>query len=144
MKKGLKILIPTVLASLFLLTTTAFAASANSTAKTNLMEALHTKNPLATTARIGWVTSYQPGVSITIRTREGEITFDLSKLTRVLPASSSSNLAVDSRVLVFATRDRGVRALSAYEIVDLRSGAAAAASAPTAAPSPAPSPAPAK
>ena len=139
MKKGLKILIPTLLASLFLLTTTAFAASANSNARTDLIQDFHTKNALATTAQIGWVTSYQPGVSITIRTRQGEVTFNLSKLTRILP--SSSKLAVDSRVLVFATRDRGVRALTAFEIVDLRSGAAAPA---PAAASPAPSPAPAK
>ena len=135
MKKGLKILIPTLLASLFLLTTTAFAASATNKAKTDLMQDFHTKNAPVATFRIGWVTSYQPGVSITIRTREGTVTFDLSKLTRIFP--SSSKLSVDSRVLVFATRDRGVHALTAFDIVDLRSPAAASAPVPALKPAPA-------
>ncbi|MGE5249991.1 MAG: hypothetical protein ACM3QS_07215 [Bacteroidota bacterium] len=147
MKKALKIVIWTVMASL-LLTTTAFAASANSKAKTDLMKELHTKNPLSTAVLSGMVISYQPGVSITIRTRgDREITIDLSKATKILPASSS--VVAYSRVMVFAVRDRGERGLSGFLIVDLRAPASApAANSPsstaTPAPSPTPSPTPAK
>jgi len=70
MKKGLRILILTVLASLFLLTTTAFAVSANSTANTDFMKTLHIKNPLATTARsVGSLPTSRASVSQSARAR---------------------------------------------------------------------------
>jgi hypothetical protein len=56
--------------------------------------------------RVGIVTAYTPGVSITIQDKDGnEFTFTLTGETKLLPAERASQLAVGSRVTIIAPRD---------------------------------------
>ncbi len=56
--------------------------------------------------RVGIVTAYSPGVSITIRAHDGvEYTFQLTADTKILPAERASQLAVGSLVTLIAPRD---------------------------------------
>ena len=56
--------------------------------------------------RVGVVTEYSPGSSITIQTRDGSIsTFALTAETKILPAERAEELTVGSRVTVIAPRD---------------------------------------
>lgn len=56
--------------------------------------------------RVGWVTEYTPGVSLTIQAHDGNFyTFTLTADTKILPAERESELAVGSRVTVIAPRD---------------------------------------
>jgi len=56
--------------------------------------------------RVGIVTAYTPGVSITIQDKDGnEFTFTLTGETKLLPAERAGELAVGSRVTIIAPRD---------------------------------------
>jgi hypothetical protein len=56
--------------------------------------------------RVGAVTDYQPGISITIKALDGNsYTFLLSPDTKILPAERASQLAVGVRVTIIAPRD---------------------------------------
>lgn len=109
MRKDLKLVILIALASLFLLTTTVFAAPALSA------PAQFTN---AKTVRVGWVTDYQPGVSITIHTHHGNlITYALTNASKILPRRRASQLRVGSRVTILARRVPSLHAVVAFGIV---------------------------
>lgn len=56
--------------------------------------------------RVGIVTAYSPGESITIRAHDGiEYTFQLTADTKILPAERANQLAVGSLVTLIAPRD---------------------------------------
>ena len=56
--------------------------------------------------RVGVVTKYTPGVSITIQDKDGNtFSFTLSSETKLLPAERAEQLAVGSRVTIIAPRD---------------------------------------
>lgn len=56
--------------------------------------------------RVGWVTAYTPGSSITIQASDGSLyTFALTGDTIILPADRAGELAVGSRVTIIAPRD---------------------------------------
>lgn len=56
--------------------------------------------------RVGTVTAYTPGVSITILTHDGQTyTFALAANLKILPVERASELSVGSRVTVIAPRD---------------------------------------
>ncbi|MEZ0395940.1 MAG: DUF5666 domain-containing protein [Anaerolineales bacterium] len=58
------------------------------------------------THRVGTVTDYQPGVSITIADAAGKTyTYRLSEETRILPAERADSLQAGARVTVIAPRD---------------------------------------
>jgi hypothetical protein len=68
--------------------------------------------------RVGTVTDYQPGVSITIQDRDGALfTFLLTPETKLLPAERASLLAVGVRVTIIAPRDVAYGTLTARGIV---------------------------
>ena len=55
--------------------------------------------------RVGWVTAYTAGVSITIKTSDGSTsTFALTANTKILPANLANQLAVGSFVTIIAPR----------------------------------------
>lgn len=56
--------------------------------------------------RVGWVTAYSPGASITIRAHDGNTyTFVLTTETKILPAQRAGELALGSRVTIIAPRN---------------------------------------
>ena len=56
--------------------------------------------------RVGIVTAYSPGESITIEDKNGDtFTFSLNDDTKLLPPGRAETLAVGSRVTVIAPRD---------------------------------------
>lgn len=56
--------------------------------------------------RVGIVTEYTPGVSITIQNKDGNaFTFMLTPETKLLPSNRAEALAVGSRVTIIAPRD---------------------------------------
>ena len=56
--------------------------------------------------RVGWVTSYSPGSSITIQAHDGNTyTFELTTDTKILPTERAGELAVGSRVTIIAPRN---------------------------------------
>lgn len=56
--------------------------------------------------RVGIVTAYTPGVSITIQDKDGNtFAFTLTSETKLLPAERAGELAVGSRVTIIAPRD---------------------------------------
>jgi len=56
--------------------------------------------------RVGIVTAYAPGVSITIQDKDGNtFTFTLTGETKLLPAGRADQLAVGSRVTIIAPRE---------------------------------------
>ena len=72
----------------------------------------------AKTHRVGTVTAYSAGASITIEDKDGNMyTFALSADTKLLPADRAGTLAVGSRVTVIAPRDPASSGLTASGIV---------------------------
>jgi hypothetical protein len=68
--------------------------------------------------RVGTVTNYQPGVSITIEDKDGNsFTFLITPETRILPPDLASQLGVGSRVTIVAPRDVAHGTLTAAAIV---------------------------
>ncbi|MBN1450000.1 MAG: hypothetical protein JW963_03220 [Anaerolineales bacterium] len=56
--------------------------------------------------RVGWVTAYAPGESITIQAHDGNIyTFALAEDVKILPADRVDELTVGSRVTIIAPRN---------------------------------------
>jgi len=72
----------------------------------------------AKTHRVGTVTAYSAGASITVEDKDGNaFTFALSGDTKLLPADRAGTLAVGSRVTVIAPRDPASSGLTASGIV---------------------------
>jgi hypothetical protein len=68
--------------------------------------------------RVGVVTDYQPGVSITIQAKDGNLyTFLLTAETKILPADRADQLVVGARVTIIAPRDVAGGTLTASGIV---------------------------
>jgi hypothetical protein len=68
--------------------------------------------------RVGTVTAYTPGVSITIEAKNGESsTFALTADTKLLPQDRADELAVGSRVTIISRRDVTGGQLTAQGIV---------------------------
>ena len=68
--------------------------------------------------RVGVVTEYTPGVSITIQDKDGNtFTFTLTAETKILPVERADELAVGSRVTVIAPRDPATGGVTATGIV---------------------------
>jgi hypothetical protein len=68
--------------------------------------------------RVGTVTDYQPGVSITIRDKDGDLfTFLITLQTKILPPDLAGTLGVGSRVTIIAPRDVAHGTLTAAGIV---------------------------
>lgn len=68
--------------------------------------------------RVGTVTEYTPGISITILAVDGNTyPFTFTADTRILPADRAVELAVGSRVTVIAPRDPGALSWTATGIV---------------------------
>jgi hypothetical protein len=56
--------------------------------------------------RVGWVTAYTPGESITIQAHDGNTyTFALAEDVKILPTDRADELAVGSRVTIIAPRN---------------------------------------
>jgi hypothetical protein len=71
-----------------------------------------------TAHRVGTVTEYTPGLSITIMAVDGNAyTFGLTAETKILPAERAGELAVGSRVTVIAPRDPAALGWTAAGIV---------------------------
>lgn len=67
---------------------------------------------------VGWVTDYQPGISITIQAHDGQLyTFLLTAETRILPVERAGQLAAGSRVTIIAPRDVSATEATAKGIV---------------------------
>lgn len=83
--------------------------------------------------RVGWVTAYTPGVSITIQASDGNTyTFALTAGAKILPAELASQLAVSSRVTIIAPRDPGSLGWTAMGIVVHPAGSGGGSMPPTA------------
>ena len=68
--------------------------------------------------RVGTVTAYSPGGSITIQASDGNTyTFNLTADTKTLPAERAGDLAVGSRVTIIAPRDPSSLSSTATGIV---------------------------
>jgi len=68
--------------------------------------------------RVGVVTDYQPGVSLTIQAKDGNLyTFLLTGETKILPADRADQLVVGARVTIIAPRDVARGTLTASGIV---------------------------
>jgi len=81
--------------------------------------------------RVGWVTQYTPGVSITIQASDGnDYTFTLTADTKILPGSSE--VTVGSRVTIIAPRDPSAVGWTAIGIVVHPEGSGAGSMPPTA------------
>jgi uncharacterized protein DUF5666 len=90
--------------------------------------------------RVGWVTEYTPGVSITIQASDGNFyTFSLTADTKILPAERAGELAVGSRVTIIAPRDPGALGWTALGIVVHPAGSGAGSMPPTVTPTVIPS-----
>ncbi len=67
---------------------------------------------------VGIVTDYQPGVSITIQDKDGDLfTFLITPQTKILPPDLAGTLGVGSRVTIIAPRDVAHGTLTAAGIV---------------------------
>lgn len=56
--------------------------------------------------RVGWVTEYTPGASITIQAHDGNLyTFALTDETKILPEERAGELTLGSRVTIIAPRN---------------------------------------
>jgi hypothetical protein len=83
--------------------------------------------------RVGTVTDYQPGVSITIVDKEGNLfTFLVTDQTRILPPDRANQLAVGMRVTIIAPRDVAGGRLIAQGIVVHPAGSGGTGTPPTA------------
>jgi len=70
------------------------------------------------THRVGWVTEYTPGVSITILAHDGNTyAFLLTADTKILPAERAGELGIGSRVTLIAPRDPALLGWTAFGIV---------------------------
>jgi hypothetical protein len=70
------------------------------------------------THRVGWITAYTPGVSVSIVAHDGtSYTFVLTGETRILPAERAASLAVGSRVTIIAPREPGSLGWTAHGLV---------------------------
>jgi hypothetical protein len=69
------------------------------------------------THRVGEVTAYAPGVSITVEDKQGTTTFDLAPDAKILPADRADQLGVGSRVTIICPRDPSGSSLLAIGIV---------------------------
>jgi hypothetical protein len=70
------------------------------------------------TRRVGTVTAYKPGISITIQVQDGKLyTFLLTAKTKILPAARADKLAVGVRVTIIAPRDVAGGTLTAMGII---------------------------
>ncbi|MBI3760597.1 MAG: hypothetical protein HY260_01865 [Chloroflexi bacterium] len=68
--------------------------------------------------RVGTVTAYTPGASITLRDKDNNTyTFAITSDTRILPRERAGQLAVGSRVTIISPRDVSGGALTAQGIV---------------------------
>lgn len=68
--------------------------------------------------RVGTVTDYQPGVSITVADKDGQATsFALTADTKILPQERADQLAVGSRVTIINPRDPQGGTVAAQGIV---------------------------
>jgi len=68
--------------------------------------------------RVGTVTDYQPGASITIRDKDGNLfTFLITPQTKILPPDRAGQLGVGSRVTIITPRDVAHGTLTAAGIV---------------------------
>lgn len=67
---------------------------------------------------VGVVSDYQPGASLTIETRTGEVqTFQLDENFKILPAERAEQLAVGARVTVISRRIPGSNTFTAQGVV---------------------------
>jgi hypothetical protein len=108
------------------LTTQAFAASAGSA------NAQNSAFPLPLAIRVGWVTAYTPGSSITIEGHDGSFsTFSLTSSVKILPPGRASQLAVGSRVTILAKADPSTGGWMAFGIVVHPAGSGAGSMPPT-------------
>lgn len=83
--------------------------------------------------RVGWVTDYVPGTSITIQASDGNsYTFNLTADTKILPADRAGDLAVGARVTIIAPRNPGGTGWAAIGIVVHPQGSGAGSQPPTA------------
>lgn len=81
--------------------------------------------------RVGWVTEYAPGVSITIQASDGNAyTFALTADTKILPGGSE--VTVGSRVTIIAPRDPSALGWTAIGIVLHPAGSGAGSMPPAA------------
>ncbi len=101
--------------------------------------------------RVGMVTDYQPGVSITIQDKDSNLfTFIVTETTKILPAERADQLAVGVRVTIICPRDVAYGTFTAAGIVvhppegedddDEDSGTPTATATPTETPTPTPTP----
>jgi hypothetical protein len=68
--------------------------------------------------RVGWVTAYEAGASITILSHDGNsYTFFLAPDTKILPAERAGLLVVGARVTIIAPREPANTTLTAKGIV---------------------------
>lgn len=68
--------------------------------------------------KVGWVLSYQPGASITIQDKFGNLsTFALTPDTKILPRPRASQQMVGSFVTILARRDPRTQGWIAFGIV---------------------------
>ncbi|HEY2980425.1 MAG TPA: DUF5666 domain-containing protein [Anaerolineales bacterium] len=82
--------------------------------------------------RVGWVTEYTPGASITIQAHDGVLyTFALTADTKILPAERAGELAIDSLVTIIAPRDPSGLGWTAFGIVVHPAGSGAGSAPPT-------------
>ena len=83
--------------------------------------------------RVGWVTAYTPGSSISIQASDGKTyTFALTGNTKILPSDLASQLAVGSFVTIIAPRDPSSLGWAAVGIVVHPAGSGAGSMPPTA------------
>ncbi len=123
--KRISLLLVLVLAGT-VLTTQAFAS-------TNLAANVQSSGPAFPLAiRVGWVTAYTPGASITIEGQDGSLfTFSLTNNIKILPMKRSSQLAVGSRVTILAKRVPSTGGWMAFGIVVHPAGSGAGSMPPT-------------
>ncbi len=87
--------------------------------------------------RVGWVTAYTAGSSITIRAMDGSTsTLALTGNTKILPANSANQLAVGSFVTIIAPRVPSAMGWTAIGIVVHPTNAGQGSRTPTATPTP--------
>lgn len=67
--------------------------------------------------RVGTVTEYTPGASITVQDKKGSTTFQLGANIKMLPAERANQLKVGSRVTVITSKDKTTGALTVTGIV---------------------------
>ena len=83
--------------------------------------------------RVGWVTEYLEGTSITIQASDGQLyTFSLTDTTKILPPGQESALVVGARVTIIAPRDPSGLGWTAIGIVVHPSGSGEGSQPPTA------------